>query len=321
MRVAISFTGGKDSVLATHLVLNARLRALAGWKTGEGDILEHLAQSGGGGLPSTPTPTPTPVDLDGEAVAVVALVLFAPPPPPAPPAGNDETNDNNDADDRGFKAHPLRLVRAQAAALGAGIAAATAETAPPPFLILDVTPPHADSYAAQLAHLRDAHGVDALVTGDVLDVCSGFMARACARAGLRLITPLWQQPRERILAALGALGIHALVTCVDVDKFKGATDVDPVADLLGRELTREVWAEGQAGALRRAHSSPANVDLCGEGGEYHSAVFAAEHLFHRRLRVEVAGHAFKGERYAHVVLGRVEGDDDGDDDELRIETK
>jgi diphthamide synthase (EF-2-diphthine--ammonia ligase) len=300
MRVAISFTGGKDSVLATHLVLNDRLRAIAGW-TGERDILEHV---GGTNASSPPPPTPTPLDLRGVPVDVAALVTFA------PPAGPE---DKDDDDERGFKAHPLRLVRAQAAALSAGIAAAanadaTTPALPTPFLILDITPPHADSYAAHLTYLREAHGVEALVTGDVLDVCSGFMAKACGRAGVRLITPLWQQKRPRILSAIHALGIRALITCVDVSKFPQDGPVDPIHELLGREITPAMWQQEQDGALSRA-SRALGVDLCGEGGEYHTAAFEAPHLFAPRskLRVELKGHAVKGGRHAHVLLGLVGG--------------
>lgn len=311
MRVALSFTGGKDSVLAAHIVLNDRLRAIAGW-TGERDILQHVGEAEEGAS-TTNAPAPTPLDLRGVDVRVAALVTFAPPASAANPS------DEDDDDERGFKAHPLRLVRAQAAALGAGIARSAGTTPPPPpppFLVLDIVPPHADSYATQLAYLKTNYGIDALVTGDVLDVCNGFMAKACARAGVRLVTPLWQQPRERILAALGALQIRALLTCVDVGKFLlpgGTTTVDPVKDLLGRELTREMWQD-EDGALHTAHKE-SGVDLCGEGGEYHSAAFEAPHLFAAPLRMEVKGHAFKGERHAHVLLGRVEADDDA----IRIE--
>lgn len=315
MRVAISFTGGKDSVLASHLVLNAGLRAAAGW---EDTVIEHAPSAGlragagrgdgvvehatpGADAPETPTPTPTLLPPTAE---IVVLATFAP-PAEARRCGDEDTDN-----ERGFKAHPLRLVRAQAAALAAGIAVASS-AAPPPLIILDIVPPHADSYAAQIARLKQDYRIDALVSGDVLDVCSGFMARACARAGLRLVTPLWEQPRERILGALAALGIRSIVTCVDVRKFArhlggqgepgaAAADDDPVAMLLGRELTRELW-DGPGSFLRRA-----GVDLCGEGGELHTAVFEAPHLFlPRLLRVEVVGHAFKGEAHAHVLLGEV----------------
>jgi diphthamide synthase (EF-2-diphthine--ammonia ligase) len=288
MRVAVSFTGGKDSVLATHLILNAQLREIARW-TGEGDVVAHRGSDGGGGSVGI-----APIRLPPE-VHVACLVTFG------PPASSD---DNGDDDDRGFKAHPLKLVRQQAAALAAGIAASSASSSPPPplpWLMLDVVAPHADSYAQQLMRLREEHKIDALVTGDVLDVCNGFMARACVSAGLVLVTPLWDQPRERILCALEALHIRAFVTCVDVRKFAGS-DVDPLTSVLGRELTRAVW-QGPDAPLQRAEG----VDLCGEGGEFHTAVFEAPHLFSpRALRIELSsGHEIKGESYAHVVLLRV----------------
>lgn len=290
MRVAISFTGGKDSVLATHLVLSARLREIAGWTGRQGDVIVHRSSNDD----ACATIEQTPIALP-PSVQVACLVTFGPPA-------------SSSADDRGFKAHPLKLIRQQAAALAAGIARFTGDP-PPPLIVLDVVAPHADSYARQLKRLRQDYRIDALVTGDVLDVCSGFMGRACARAGLALVTPLWAQERRRILTALDALGIRAFVTCVDVRKFEAAVSagVDPLTMILGRELTRDVW-EGPGAPLQR---SP-GVDLCGEGGEYHSAVFEAPHLFWPRgLSVQLMhGHKLKGDAHAHVVVETVSGGDD-----------
>ena len=119
---AVSFTGGKDCVLALHAVQAATRPA---------------------GFCTAP-----PKDLD-----VILLVTFAP---------------SANAD---FKAHPMAVIQAQAAALGL------------PHVVCMVDAPYLESDQHNIRRLRELHGIDALVTGDILDVCSGFMSRATLGTG------------------------------------------------------------------------------------------------------------------------------------------
>lgn len=58
-------------------------------------------------------------------------------------------------------------------------------------------------------------------TGDIEDVCSGFMERAAAGTGVDLSRPLWQLERRLLLQALWGAGIEAQITCVTLGKFGG----------------------------------------------------------------------------------------------------
>lgn len=106
-RVAVAWTGGKDSVLALHL------------------IHEHMPD------------------------CVKLLVTFVP-----PGAGD-------------FKAHPMPVMQAQAKELDL------------PYVQCAVSgqPSYLESYREQIARLHSEHGIDVLCTGDILDVCDGFMSK------------------------------------------------------------------------------------------------------------------------------------------------
>lgn len=70
---------------------------------------------------------------------------------------------------------PYSLQLPQAAALGLPHAVCTVEG-----------PDYEAAYRANIAALKADHGIDALVTGDIVDVCNGFMCRAVAGSGVEL---------------------------------------------------------------------------------------------------------------------------------------
>jgi diphthamide synthase (EF-2-diphthine--ammonia ligase) len=272
MAAAVSFTGGKDSVLALHLVSAGSRRV---------GLLPHL----------TPPAVP-PVTL---------LVTFSPP-------------------SRDFKAHPLPIIQALAALLGI------------PHVCLDVHgPDYLDSYRQQLRRLHTEHSITHLVTGDILDVCAGFMDRAVQGSSVQLVRPLWQWARTDVLAALQHLQIRSKISCIDLCKFesnstrpKGHAELqqqneqctehnssvscgvgadrsatcDASRKLLGRELTAELVCGPLSAAAQRF-----GVDLCGEHGEYHTLVWDAP-LMRAPLRLVAAEHKVvesDGYRHAYVV--------------------
>ncbi|WP_017786533.1 hypothetical protein [Aeromonas dhakensis] len=160
---------------------------------------------------------------------VVALATFAPPSPR-------------------FLAHPLSQVRRQAAALGL------------PHLLVTIEAPFDLGYERALTKLKEEWQLDGVVTGDIDSVAGApnWIRERCRPLGLTVHTPLWQQPREALLADLLARGIVAHLSCVDT-RF-----LPP--EWVGRTLDAATLTELQQLAATRG------FDACGEQGEYHTMV-------------------------------------------------
>lgn len=67
-----------------------------------------------------------------------------------------------------------------------------------------------------ISELAKAHGIEALVTGDILDVCERFMERAVEGTGVALIRPLWGRPRLELLQAMEDRGLDMVRTALRV---------------------------------------------------------------------------------------------------------
>ncbi|HDX8365799.1 adenine nucleotide alpha hydrolase [Aeromonas sp. QDB20] len=160
---------------------------------------------------------------------VVALATFAPPSPR-------------------FLAHPLSQVRQQAAALGL------------PHRLVTIEAPFDLGYERALTKLKDEWQLDGVVTGDIDSVggAPNWIRERCRPLGLTVHTPLWQQPREALLADLLARGIVAHLSCVDTDVL--------TPEWVGRVLDKGALAELQQLAATQG------FDACGEQGEYHTMV-------------------------------------------------
>jgi diphthamide synthase (EF-2-diphthine--ammonia ligase) len=288
-KAAVSFTGGKDSMLALHLVAqnislntqpeDAAMKALAA-------AAAQAARAANYGTPAAST-------------AISLLVTFA-------PYGHDKPG-------KGFKAHPIPAIRAQARALGI------------PHIVCELDPSLSplEAYKQQIGMLNSKYGITQLVTGDILDVADGFMRRAVDGTGVTLVTPLWQQPRQKVLAACFALGVDSIISCINVSKYgnaarnaaagchntgsdaqAGATDGiagaaagawDAVALLLGKQVTPALVA----GPLVEAQQL-FGADLGGELGDYHTIVYNAP-LFLQPVELSVLTVVQSGD-YAYVML-------------------
>ena len=160
---------------------------------------------------------------------VVALITFAPPAPR-------------------FLAHPLSQVRRQAAALAL------------PHRLVTIEAPFDLGYERALAALKEEWQLDGVVTGDIDSVggAPNWIRERCRPLGLTVHTPLWQQPREALLADMLARGIVAHLSCVDTRVL--------APEWVGRRLDAATLSDLQQLADRDG------FDACGEQGEYHTMV-------------------------------------------------
>jgi diphthine-ammonia ligase len=144
-----------------------------------------------------------------------------------------------------FHATRTELIAQQAAALG---------------LDLIQRPTSSDNYSAVVSdtlRMLKEHDYAGLVAGDIHleDVREGNEVNA-ARAGLRLVEPLWHGNGVALLEDFVASGFRAVLTCCD----------ERWPDILrpGREIDR---------AFIEDVSAATAIDPSGEYGEYHSFVF------------------------------------------------
>ncbi|OQR94038.1 PP-loop superfamily ATP-utilizing enzyme [Achlya hypogyna] len=162
-----------------------------------------------------------------------------------------------------FRAHPIPLMKAQAAAIGL------------PHMFLTIRPPAYDeSYEAALRQLQEEYGITYLVTGDIDFIgasTTNYMNERCAAVGMDIFTPLWQRPRESLIQRLLECRFHIIFSCV-----KEASFPDSKA-WLGRTIDATALAD-----LRALHASR-GVDVCGENGEYHTMVLGAPYFDHTLL--------------------------------------
>jgi diphthine-ammonia ligase len=101
-----------------------------------------------------------------------------------------------------------------------------------------------------------AKGVEGIVTGDVYDVASheaGWLDRICKAVGLEPVRPLWHRDTGQIVNEFINAGFKATVVRTKNEVLG--------LEWLGREISRQFLAE-----------LPANVDPCGENGEFHTFV-------------------------------------------------
>jgi uncharacterized protein (TIGR00290 family) len=131
--------------------------------------------------------------------------------------------------------------------------------------------------------LRELHatGHRTAIFGDIdLEPHREWEERVCAAAGVQPYLPLWQRNRRELADESLALGFRAVVVCTD-SRYLGD-------EFCGREFDARFLAD-----------LPANVDACGENGEFHTFVYDGP-LFRAPVKVQVTG---KEEYVAPASLG------------------
>lgn len=107
-----------------------------------------------------------------------------------------------------------------------------------------------------------AEGIEAIVFGDIhLADVRAYRENRLNGTGIEPLFPLWGSDSAALVEEMLAAGLRSVIACLDPAR------VDPA--LAGAELTREV-----------VRGLPAQVDPCGENGEFHTFAFAGPMFRH-----------------------------------------
>lgn len=130
---------------------------------------------------------------------------------------------------------------------------------------------------AALAKYRDA-GVLTVAHGDLfLEDLRQYRERNLARMGMRGLFPIWHRNTRELLQSFIRLGFRAYLSCVDGKNLDGS--------FAGRAIDETLLGD-----------LPANVDPCGEYGEFHSFVYDGP-IFRWQIPVTVGEVVMRDSRY------------------------
>ncbi len=144
-----------------------------------------------------------------------------------------------------------------------------------------------EEYLQKLTGYLLAHkerGVTSFAFGDIfLEDLRRWREENLARLGLRGLFPIWKRDSRDLIREFLALGFGSIVCCVN-DAYLGQA-------ALGRTI--------DDGFLKWL---PADVDPCGENGEFHSFVFAGP-IFKQPLAVKVGKKVYRPVEQTHPGSG------------------
>jgi uncharacterized protein (TIGR00290 family) len=125
-------------------------------------------------------------------------------------------------------------------------------------------------------------GITHMIFGDLfLADIRAYREQKLAGTGITPVFPLWDRPTQELAAAMLASGLEAYLATVDLKKLP--------AEFAGRRFDARLLAD-----------LPANVDPCGENGEFHTCVVAGP-MFKHRLAV-TTGERVERDGYAYCDL-------------------
>ena len=126
----------------------------------------------------------------------------------------------------------------------------------------------------ELLRNYESKGVSHVVFGDLfLEDIRRYREDKLAEVGFTPIFPLWKENTKELAKTIIRVGFKAVVTCVDPKK------LDP--KFAGRYFDEMFLNE-----------IPANVDACGENGEFHTFVFDGP-IFRNRIEMTVGDRVFR----------------------------
>ncbi|HEV7764337.1 MAG TPA: ATP-binding protein [Thermoanaerobaculia bacterium] len=136
--------------------------------------------------------------------------------------------------------------------------------------ILIPSPCSNDEYEAAMAdavRAAEADGVECMVFGDLfLEDIRAYREAKLTATRLRPVFPLWGSDTKTLAAEMIDGGLRARITCVDPRALP--------REFAGREFDRALLAD-----------LPANVDPCGERGEFHTFAYDGP-MFTRPISIE-----------------------------------
>lgn len=116
--------------------------------------------------------------------------------------------------------------------------------------------------------------ISTVAFGDIfLEDLRAYREQQLAIENFTAIFPLWKNNTRELVGAVEDAGVKAIIVCVN-DRYLGK-------EFLGREINRQLL-----------HSLPANVDPCGENGEYHTLVIDAP-FFSEELKIRTGETVYK----------------------------
>jgi uncharacterized protein (TIGR00290 family) len=133
-----------------------------------------------------------------------------------------------------------------------------------------------------LARCRE-RGIQAVIFGDLfLEDVKQYRERNLSKAGMQAIFPLWGQDTRVLAERFLHAGFQAIITCVDLQAL--------TQGFVGRRYDPTFLAD-----------LPAEVDPCGERGEFHSFVYDGP-LFRSPVPFETGRAVVRANRFAFLDL-------------------
>jgi uncharacterized protein (TIGR00290 family) len=127
-----------------------------------------------------------------------------------------------------------------------------------------------------------AEGIESIIFGDIhLADVRAYRESRLAGTGIEPLFPLWGANPAALVEEMLSAGLRSVIACLDPSR------VDPA--LAGVELTREV-----------VRGLPAQVDPCGENGEFHTFTFAGP-MFRHPVRIRT-GRAVERDGFVYADI-------------------
>jgi diphthamide synthase (EF-2-diphthine--ammonia ligase) len=207
-----------------------------------------------------------------------------------------------------LEAHPKRIMRAQADALGLTLLVFT----------LPSSVSYRDGYVNAIKELRDDHGIAVIATGDmdlveIENSSDNWIKECCSMAGggIRTYLPLWKANREECLKTLvveeGYEIVFSLVKSPWFDESWCGKRLDEETLRIMMTMCEGVAFE-ESEMIDWGAKDPRRkpLDLCGENGEYHSMVLDGPLYKHG---IEITGAAEADNDMDQDTLAENDGDD------------